>query len=162
MIISIIVAMSLNRVIGKDNKLPWHLSADLKHFKELTTGHSVIMGRKTYESIGKPLPKRVNIVLSRNTVFPNDVITVKSLQEALAMVEDNQEVFIMGGASVYQEALPLASKIYLTFVQANITGDTYFPEIDMNVWQEVKKHNFPSDQQNPYCYSFVVLQRILH
>ena len=160
MIISIIVAMARNRVIGKNNRLPWHLPADLKHFKETTMGHPIIMGRKTYESIGRPLPGRTNIVVTRNPEFRAEGCTVvHSLEEALRAAEEAEEVFVIGGATLYREALPIANRIYLTLVEADIEGDTLFPEIDSDSWEEVHCETHPSDERNPYAYSFIELKR---
>ena len=147
MIISIIAAVSDNNVIGKNNKLPWHLPEDLKRFKEVTSGHTVIMGRKTYESIGRPLPNRVNIVITRNKDFkPKGVKVVHSIEEALSLASEagETETFIIGGAEIYKQALPLANKIYLTRINKNYKGDAYFPELGKE-WKEtecVKKEGY--------------------
>ncbi len=159
-ILSIIVAIARNRVIGRGNRLPWHLPADLRHFKQTTMGHPIIMGRKTYESIGRPLPGRQNIVITRNRNFRAEgCLVVHSLQEALAAVPDAEEVFIIGGASLYREALPLADRIYLTLVDAEVEGDTVFPELDASEWQEVRRETFAPDEKNPFGYAFVELVR---
>lgn len=132
MTVSLIVAMSQNRVIGYQNKLPWHLPEDLKRFKEITTGHTVIMGRKTFESIGRPLPGRKNIVLTRNPGYRAEgVVVFSGLTEALGAVPAGEEVFILGGAEVFREALPLADKIHLTLIHKEFQGDTFFPELDL-------------------------------
>lgn len=161
--VSVIVAQADNRVIGKSNSLPWYLPADLKHFKKITTDHTVVMGRKTYESIaarlGGPLPKRTNIVLTHSTDLP-DVRTVTSLGEVLDEVDPDQEVFILGGASVYQQALPYVDRIYMTQIYADIDGDTYFPEIDPKQWQETSREKHQADDKNAYDYDFVVLERV--
>ncbi len=159
-ILSIIVAMAKNRVIGRDNQLPWHLPADLRHFKQTTMGHPIIMGRKTYESIGRPLPGRQNIVITRNPDFQAEgCLVVHSLQEALAAVPEAEEVFIIGGASLYREALPLADRIYLTLVDAEVEGDTFFPELDASEWQEVRRETFAPDEKNPFGYAFIEFVR---
>ncbi|MDQ7054475.1 MAG: type 3 dihydrofolate reductase [candidate division KSB1 bacterium] len=159
-ILSIIVAIARNRVIGRGNRLPWHLPADLRHFKQTTMGHPIIMGRKTYESIGRPLPGRQNIVITRNRdYYAEGCLVVHSLQEALAAVPDAEEVFIIGGASLYREALPLADRIYLTLVDAEVEGDTVFPELDASEWREVQRETFAPDEKNPYGYAFVELVR---
>ena len=159
-ILSIIVAMAKNRVIGRDNQLPWHLPADLRHFKQTTMGHPIIMGRKTYESIGRPLPGRQNIVITRNPDFQAEgCLVVHSLQEALAAVPEAEEVFIIGGASLYREALPLADRIYLTLVDAEVEGDTFFPELDASEWQEVRRETFTPDEKNPFGYAFIEFVR---
>jgi len=140
MVISIIVAISENGVIGKNNQLLWHISDDLKRFKRLTTGHTVIMGRKTFESIGKPLPNRRNIVVSRGEgVKFNGCEVARSLTDALEIASTDDEVFIIGGGEVYRQALPLAGKIYLTLVHANFEGDTFFPSINPQEWKVVKE-----------------------
>ncbi len=156
--ISIIVAIDENGLIGKRNGLPWKLPADLKHFKDLTTGHIVIMGRKTYESIGKPLPNRTNIVISRNLNIPG-CTTVKSLEEATAAVPDDQEIFVMGGAEIYKQFLPFTQKIYLTRVYHKFDGDIFFPEPNLFGWKETSRQDFEADAKNPYKYSFLTLER---
>ena len=130
MIISLIAAMDLDRAIGRENRLPWHLPKDLARFRDLTMGHPVVMGRKTYESIGRPLPGRTNIVITRQEAFAADgTVVVHDLQEAFGACGDAEEVFVLGGAEVFREAMPLADRIHLTVVQARIQGDTFFPEI---------------------------------
>lgn len=161
--ISIIVAMANNHVIGKSNDLPWYLPADLKHFKELTTGHSVIMGRKTFDSIvqrlGKPLPNRTNIVVTRDQDYKYDGVTVAhSIEEAIQKAK-GQEVFIIGGEQIFNLALSLTDQLIITEVNADIDGDTYFPEYDKNAFKEVARENHTKDDKNPYDYSFVTLQR---
>lgn len=138
--ISIIVAVAKNGVIGCHNRLIWHISEDLKRFKALTIGHPIIMGRKTFESIGRPLPGRTNIVVSRNTELKIDgVSVVGSIQEAIDMLPQEDEIFIIGGGQIYEQALPLTSKIYLTLVDQTPDGDTFFPEITQDEWREVKR-----------------------
>lgn len=159
MITSIIVAISENHVIGKDNKLLWHLPKDLKHFKEITTGHTVIMGRKTYDSVGKPLPKRRNIIVTRQTVTIEGCETVNSIEAALALCKDESEVFIVGGAEIYKQALKLTDRIYLTIIYKNFDGDSFFPEIDLNEWKEVSRENFEPDAKNLIPFSFITLER---
>ena len=155
MIVSIIVAMSENRVIGKDNALPWHLSEDLKRFKRITTGHTIIMGRKTYESIGKPLPNRVNIVMTRDERFkPPGTLIVHSLEEAVRRSKGD-EVFIIGGAQIYEEALKRADRIYLTRIHDQIVGDVFFPEFDENEYTITERKDF----ETPLPHSFQVLTR---
>src|ERR1043165_1052456 len=133
--ISLIVAMSENRVIGRGGKLPWHLPADLRHFKELTTGHSIIMGRKTFDSIGKPLPNRRNIVITHDRDFRAAGIELaQNLQSALPLTQNEDEVFVIGGAQIFEQSLPRADRIHLTIVHANIEGDTFFPPIDRDDW----------------------------
>ncbi len=140
MVISIVVATSENRVIGKNNQLLWHISEDLKRFKKLTTGHTVIMGRKTFESIGQPLPNRHNIVISRSEGLKFKGCTAaKSLADALEIASTDEEVFIIGGGEVYRQALPLPERIYLTLVHANYEGDTFFPALNPNEWKVVRE-----------------------
>ncbi len=158
--LAIIVAMGKNRVIGVNNQLPWHLPADLKHFKQLTSGHPVLMGRKTYQSIGKPLPNRSNIVISRQTDFAApSCLLAASLAEAIKLAEPADQCFIIGGASLYSEASPLADVIYLTEVDIEIAGDTYFPALNNNDWQEVERVSHQRDEKNQYDYAFVQLIR---
>ena len=161
MIISLIAALGSNRVIGDKNTLPWHLPADLKHFKELTLGHPVIMGRKTFDSIGRPLPKRRNIVVSRRA---GSAITgcevAGSFNEALRLVKDEPEVFVIGGAQIFEQALPLVHRMYLTMVNHEFPGDTYFPVYDESKWRITNQKKFPGDEENPFPYSFVTLERI--
>lgn len=163
---SLLWAMSNNRVIGRNNALPWHLPEDLKYFKRVTMGKPMIMGRKTYESIGKPLPGRTNIVISRNPHYTaQGVETVTSLDEAMALSEligkrdGVDEAIVIGGAEIFLLSLPLADRLYLTEVHAHIEGDTWFPEFDHSQWQEVTRENFMADESNPYDYSFLVLDR---
>lgn len=137
MLIKIIVAVAPNKIIGKDGKIPWHLPEDLKFFKKVTTNHAVVMGRKTHESIGKPLPNRRNIVITRQTDYKReDVDIVHSLESALSLcrARNEQEVFIIGGEQVYKEALLVADELYITDVDLPVVGDTYFPEINEDVW----------------------------
>jgi len=159
--ISIIVAIDDNGLIGKKDGLPWRLPADLRHFKLLTTGHTVIMGRKTFESIGKPLPNRLNVVVSRteNLQIPGCTV-VRLPEEALHIAPDNQEIFVMGGAEIYSQFLPLANTIYLTRVYNRFEGDIYFPPIDFSEWQEMERQDFEPDDKNHYKYSFIVLKKI--
>jgi dihydrofolate reductase len=158
--VSLICAASQNGVIGRDNRLPWHLPADLAHFKRLTTGHYILMGRKTYQSIDKPLPKRVNIVITRQADFQADgCLVAHSLQEALDACPVDDEVFIIGGAEIYRQVLPVVNKIYLTHIRQDFEGDTFLFEIDSLVWQEVFREDFVPDQKNQYPYSFITLER---
>ncbi|GGX75839.1 dihydrofolate reductase [Saccharospirillum salsuginis] len=164
--IALIWAMAQNRVIGRDNKLPWYLPNDLKYFKRVTTGKPVIMGRKTYESIGRPLPNRTNIVVTRDTGFEAaGVKVVHSLDEAIELSEADtvinggEEVIVMGGAEIYAQALPRADRLYVTLVHAEVDGDAYFPEIDLNAYREVAREDYEAEGPNPYDYSFVVMDR---
>lgn len=157
-----IVAQANGRVIGASNDLPWYLPADLQRFKELTTGHVVIMGRKTYDSIvkriGKPLPNRTNIVITRDEALDApDVLVAHSPQDALTLAGDG-EVFVIGGATIYEAMLPLADRIYLTQVKADIVGDAYFPELGAQ-WSEVSREPHVADEHNEYDYDYVQLER---
>jgi len=159
MIVSIIVAISENRVIGKDNKLLWHLPADLKHFKDTTIGHTVIMGRKTYDSVGKPLPKRRNIIITRQPITIEGCEVVNSIEAALDLCKSEDEVFIVGGAEIYKQSVKLTDRIYLTIVHKNFDGDSFFPEIDKTEWKEISREDFEPDEKNNLPYSFIKLER---
>lgn len=157
MIISLIVAAATNGAIGKDNQLLWHLPNDLRYFKNSTWGMPVIMGRRTFESVNKPLPGRINIVITRQPAWHAEgVIRAASLEEALseARATHCNEVFIIGGGEVYQQALPLASRIYLTRVHAQPEGDTFFPAPDPAAWQLVDAEDHPADEKHAFAYSF--------
>jgi dihydrofolate reductase len=160
MIVSIVVAISQNHAIGKDNKLLWYLPKDLKHFKEITTGHTVIMGRKTYESVGKPLPNRRNIIITRQQVNIEGCEVVNSVEAALALCKDEAEVFIVGGAEIYRQALHLTDRIYLTLIHENFEGDTYFPEIKADLWKETERQDHEPDEKNLLPYSFITYERV--
>ena len=149
--LSIIVAMSKNRVIGKDNKMPWHLSNDLKNFKKITVGKTIVMGRLTYDSIGKALPERKNIVLSRNLIDSN-VFIFDNFEEVLDFTKDEDEVFIIGGQDIYSQTIDKVNKLYLTTIDANIEGDKYFPEIDISKWKKIRSENFSKDQNNTHDF----------
>lgn len=156
-LVSIIVAAAENNAIGKDNKLLWRLPDDLKFFKQTTSGHPVIMGRKTYESLGKPLANRHNIIITRQPDYHAEgTEVVNSLRDALALCQDEQEVFIVGGAEIYRQALPVTDKIYLTRVHAALDGDTFFPVLDNHIWQLVSKDSRMADEKHPYSYSFLI------
>ncbi len=177
MIISIIAAIAKNRVIGKNNRLPWHLPADLKRFKQITMGKPVIMGQKTFESIGKPLPGRTNIVLTWDKNFnPKGCIISHSIQEALKVVNNlppaenfnssrgldiplTKEVIICGGASIYKQFLPLTHKMYLTLIEADFDGDAFFPEFNWQEWQEIERIENQPNKENPYKFTFITLKR---
>ncbi len=164
--ISIIAALGNNRIIGNKNSLPWSLPSDMEHFKKLTLGKPIIMGQKTFESIGRALPDRENIVLSKDLdcSIPGCQIA-HSLDEAVKLAEKSslgkksQEVMICGGASVYAQYLPRADRMYLTFIDGDFEGDVFFPEFDASEWQEVERVSCQPDQKNRYGYSFVVLER---
>ncbi len=157
--ISLIVAASDNDVIGLNNDLPWHLPKDLAYFKKVTTGHAIIMGRKTYESIGKALPKRQNIVITRQRDYQlADAMVVNSLESAIKFAE-GEEVFIIGGAEIFAQSLPLVNRIYLNRVKAEFFGDTYLPVIDWQQWTEIKKESVEADEKNASAIDFLVYQR---
>ncbi|TAJ95253.1 MAG: dihydrofolate reductase [Gammaproteobacteria bacterium] len=160
MIVSLIVAMDEQGVIGQGCKLPWRLPADLRRFKSLTLGKPVILGRKTHESIGKPLPGRENIVISRDPDYRSPGCRVAdSLDAALAACADAAEVMIAGGAEVYRAALPLADRIYLTEVHARVDGDVHFPVFNRREWREASREELPADVQNIHAVSFVLLSK---
>lgn len=164
MIRSIIVARASNGVIGKDNGLIWHMPNDLKFFKETTTGHYVLMGRKSYEAIGKPLPNRLNIVITRNPDYSIEGAMIShSLTEALRLAEEQkqEETFILGGGEIYRQALKnnLVDRIYLTEIKESFEGDTFFPELNLTKWEETSRQEFKADEKNPHDYAFVVLNR---
>ncbi len=159
--LAIIVATDEQGLIGKDNDLPWRLSADLQHFKRVTMDKPIIMGRRTHESIGRPLPGRQNIVITAREGFQApgcDV--VHSLNEALALCNKQEEVMIMGGASLYQQTLPLADKLYLTLVHARLEGDTWFPAWSPEDWECISREDHQADEKNDYDYSFMLYQRV--
>ena len=159
--LSIIVAMAANGVIGRGNQLPWHLPADLKHFKQLTTGKPILMGRKTWESIGRPLPERTNIVITRDTDYTAaGCVVVHSLEAALRAAEHNDEVMVIGGSELYRQVLPEVSTIYLTRVHADIDGDAFFPKLDESEWREAERTDCEPDKKNAHAYSFITLQRV--
>jgi len=160
--ISIIVAMTQHRVIGRDNKLPWHLSEDLKRFKTLTMGHPLIMGRKTYESIGKPLPGRTNIVLTRSsTPFHPGVKLATSFEDGLSLAqkEKTDEVFVIGGAKVFEMALPRAHQLYVTLIHKDFTGDVFFPSFDMEKDFEMVEERRNTSEKEGFDYTFVTATR---
>jgi dihydrofolate reductase len=163
-ILSAIAAMAENRVIGKNNQLPWHLPADLQHFKLLTSGHPILMGRKTYQSIGKPLPNRTNIIMTRDPHWqaPAGCVVVTSPEQALqqAAALPAKEIFIIGGAEIYHQLLPITQRIYLTIVHHTFAGDAYFPVLDTTAWQETNRTRHTADEKNAYDYSFLTLERV--
>ena len=161
MILSLIVAVSKNNVIGADNGLLWQMPADLKHFKAVTIGHTVIMGRKTYDSIGKPLPGRRNIIVTRQEKFKaQGCEVVNSLQDAVDLCTREQEVFIVGGGEVYKQAIHAADKIYLTRIYGEFEGDTVFPQINFSEWRLTKYLKHHGDAKNQYDYSFSEYERL--
>ncbi|AOT06962.1 diacylglycerol kinase [Pseudoalteromonas luteoviolacea] len=156
-----IAAMAKGRVIGDDNKMPWHLPADLQHFKKITLGKPVIMGRKTFESIGRPLPGRRNIVITRNAEYQAEGIEVaSSTDEALALVDKIDEVMIIGGGNIYNQFLPLCSRLYLTYIELDVEGDTRFPDhTSVGNWVEIESEVHEPDDRNKYRYKFVTLNK---
>jgi dihydrofolate reductase len=161
MILSCIAAVADNGVIGSRGALPWHAPADLKHFRKTTWGHHLIMGRTTYETVGRPLPGRTTIVLTHRTDFraPEGVLVAHSLEQALDRCAGEEEVFVVGGAVVYRAALPHANRIYLTRVHASPEGDTLFPELDATAWRVVSEREHEPDERNPVRLTFQVLER---
>lgn len=158
--IALIAAMGTNRVIGIDNRLPWYLPADFKHFKALTLGKPVLMGRRTFESIGRPLPGRHNIVVTRDPNFrPSGVTVVSSIEEALEQAAPASETMVIGGASFYEQMLPRANRLYLTLVHGDFEGDAYFPAWDAPQWEQVERQDCPPDGSGGPSYSFVTLDR---
>ena len=168
-ILSMIVATADNNVIGKDNTMPWHLPADLAYFKKVTLGKPIIMGRKTYESIGRPLPGRRNIVISRDdSYFADGVDTVTSVEQALALVDGSggdaavAEIMVIGGGAIYQHCLPNADRLYVTHIKAAIDGDTHFPHYDNEEWQQTASELRVSDDKNAYDLDFCIYQRVIN
>ena len=160
--ISIVAAVADNYASGKGNKLPWHLPADLKHFRELTTGHAVVMGKRTFESLPNgPLPNRRNVVLT--SVMSEGVnegyFEADSLEDAFYLCEKEEKIFIVGGAAVYRQSLEIADSLYITWVHHEFSADIYFPEVDFSKWEEVSRQDMPADEKNPYPYSFVHYKR---
>ena len=159
--IALIAAMAENRIIGKENSLPWRLPEDLRHFRKLTLGKPIIMGRRTYESLGKPLPGRRNIVVTANQHYLADgCVIVHSLEQALDQSAAAPEAMIIGGATLYAEALPRACRMYLTLVHQVFAGDVSFPEFDPSAWREVEREDHEPGDLNPFAYSFITLDRI--
>lgn len=165
--LSLIVAMSTNRTIGINNALPWHLPNDLKYFKQATMGKPIVMGRKTFESIGKPLPGRRNIVISRDLSYQAEGVDVVSslehaieLGESIAMINGQEEVMVIGGAQIYELALEEADRLYITHVDANVEGDAFFPEVNWQDYQLIAEEAFNAEGHNPYDYRFSIYQRV--
>ncbi|MET0067520.1 MAG: dihydrofolate reductase [Candidatus Thiodiazotropha sp.] len=160
--ISLIAAMARNGVIGRDNRLPWHLPVDLQHFKALTLGKPMVMGRRTWESLPGLLPGRRHVVVSRNPDFQAEgADRVSSLDEAMRLLQGTPEIMIVGGAQLYTAILPNADRLYLTRVEAELNGDAVFPEIDWNQWQETSRESRPADEKNPYDCTFLTYERRL-
>lgn len=165
MIISCIVATDKNRVIGKDNDIPWYLPADLQYFKKTTIQKTVIMGRNCFVSIGRPLPKRTNIIVTRDPYFiSSNCLVARSIPEALNMAyqENEEEVFIIGGGQIYEQTIDLWDKIYLTEVDTEVDGDVFFPHIEKHKWELIFEEFHEKDEKNPYDYRFKVLNRVTH
>ncbi|HTD99498.1 MAG TPA: dihydrofolate reductase [Mucilaginibacter sp.] len=156
---TIVVAISENNAIGKDNQLLWYLPADLKHFKNITTGHTVIMGRKTFDSVGRPLPNRRNIIITRHVMHIEGCEVVSSIDAALALCADEEEVFIVGGAEIYRQSIHITDRIYLTIVHQKFEADSFFPEIDYNEWTETAREDHQPDEKNKLPYSFITLEK---
>ena len=160
MLVSIIAAMDRNRLIGSNNQLPWHLPADLAHFKQVTMGKPIIMGRKTYESIGRPLPGRTNIVLTRSADFRAEgVLTAHTFEQALDYVSEEDEVMIIGGSTIYELALPRVDRLYITYVESACEGDAWFPEFDIERWRVIASERHRADEKNSSDYRFVSYER---
>ncbi len=162
--ITIIVAVAENGAIGKDNRLLWRLSDDLKQFKTLTSGHAVIMGRKTFESIGKPLPNRTNIVITRQGKVSDDesVLTANSIEKAIELAKEakgDEEIFIIGGGNIYEQSIGITDKIILTEVKVNIDGDTFFPKLNEDEWKEVSRKSYQKNEKNDHDFDIVELVR---
>src|SRR5690606_308269 len=160
--ISLLVAMDKNRLIGKDNDLPWRLPADLAYFKRVTMGHPIIMGRKTYDSIGRPLPGRENIIVTRDTSYKMEGCKViHSIDEILKLNEEHdQELFVIGGAEIFKEILPYSDRLYITEIDEEFEGDTYFPAFDKSEWKVISEEKGVKDEKNPYDYTFMVYEKM--
>lgn len=160
--ISLLVAMDKNRLIGKDNDLPWRLPADLAYFKRVTMGHPIIMGRKTYDSIGRPLPGRENIIVTRDTSYKMEGCKViHSIDEILKMNEEHDhELFVIGGAEIFKEILPYSDRLYITEIDEEFEGDTYFPAFDKSEWKVISEEKGVKDEKNPYDYTFMVYEKM--
>jgi dihydrofolate reductase len=159
--IAFVVARDRRGVIGKDGHLPWRLPDDMKHVRSLTVGKPLIMGRRTFDSIGKPLPDRVSIVLTRDPAFRCDgCLVARTPDEALALAGDVPEVIVFGGAGVFRDFLPRTDRIYLTEVDTEAVGDTYFPTLDPTQWREVNRQGHPADARHPFAFEFVTLERV--
>ena len=158
--ITIIAAIAKNNALGKDNELIWYLPADLKRFKKTTTGHHIIMGRNTFESIGKPLPNRTTVIISRNPYYKAEgCVVVHSLEKALEVAKKDERPFIIGGAQIYEQAISIADKLDITEVHHSFDADVFFPEIDKNIWKESSREFFKADEKNKYDYSFITYKK---
>lgn len=162
MTVSLIVAVSENGVIGRDGDLPWHLSADLKRFKKLTMGNAIVMGRKTWDSLGRPLPGRTSLVISRQADFSTDydeVLIGANLDDAMRQLRNFEEIFIIGGASIYELALSMVDRLHITRVHSVVEGDTYFPGINWDAWELIEETHHEADDRNDHNYSFQIFER---
>ena len=158
--ITLIAAIGDNNELGKNNDLIWHLPADLKRFKQVTTGHHIIMGRKTYESIGKPLPNRTTVIITRNKDYKVEgCITTNSLEHAIEIAKNDDNAFVVGGAKIYNKAINLVDELDICEVHRTFDADVFFPKIDDHIWEEIKRETFKSDEKNIYDYSFVKYKR---
>jgi dihydrofolate reductase len=161
--ISLIVAMASNRVIGLNNQMPWHLSADLKKFKKITMGAPILMGRKTHESIGRALPGRTNIIISRNPAYQplteTGCLVFNDIEKALESCRESSEVFVIGGSDFYKSMLPIADTLYLTQIHQEFPGDTFFPELNIDQWREVEREDINDDPDVAFSYSFLKLEK---
>jgi len=161
--VSLIWAMTRNRVIGRDNALPWRLPDEMRHFMRTTLGHTVIMGRKQFDAMGKPLPKRTNVVVSRNPAYAaNGAVVVRTIDEAIeyARAAGDDEAMVIGGGEIYSLALPKADRLYFTLIDTEMDGDTFFPAFDETQWKEVEREDHDADERHPFAYSIRVLDRI--
>jgi dihydrofolate reductase len=161
--ITIIAAIANNNALGKDNDLIWHLPADLKRFKKVTSGHHILMGRNTFESIGKPLPNRTSVIITRNNdYFKDGCLVANSIEEAIELSKEDSAIFIIGGAQIYKQAIAqgLVDRLDITIVHHDFEADVFFPEIDMNIWKETSREDLKADEKNKYDYSFVSYKRI--
>lgn len=158
--ISIVVAFDKNQLIGRNNQLPWHLPADLKYFKNVTMGHHLIMGRKTYDSIGKPLPGRTSVVITRQHDWKAEgCLVAHSLEDAIRLCGNQEEIFIVGGAEIFKNSLPVATDLYITKINHQFEGDTFFPEINENEWREISREDHQPDEKNKWGFSFLRFRR---
>ncbi|GAB7257809.1 dihydrofolate reductase [Polaribacter sp. OB-PA-B3] len=161
--ITVIAAIAKNNALGKDNDLIWHLPADLKRFKKVTTGHYILMGRNTFESIGKPLPNRTTIIITRNkNYFKDGCLIANSLEEAIEMAKEEEKIFIIGGAQIYKETIAknLADRLDITLVHKDFEADVFFPEIDPEIWREDAREDYTADEKNKLDYSFVTYTKV--
>ncbi len=159
--LTLIAAIGKNNALGKNNQLIWHLPADLQRFKKVTSGHHIIMGRKTFESLGKPLPNRTTIIISRDKNYHADgCITVNSLSDAIQAASSDENPFILGGAEIYKQSMDIVDVLDLTFVHHTFDADVFFPEIDKSIWKEVFREDFSKDEKNKYDFSFVKYELI--